>query len=155
MANNYKSGFEKSGALQLSSARIPFEYEPGELLYKLKLSKAMCKMCGSGHVVVTRKYIPDFVIVKRIVLEYKGKFTSEMRTKMLAVIESNPDYDIRMVFMRNNWLTRTKKRRYTDWCEQHGIPCAVGEIPKEWIKEFKKLTKPRGIDGKLKRGGIE
>ena len=164
MPTEYKSGFEASLAAQLTRAKIQFEYEPGPLPYLLVISTGRCGDCNSKNVVSKRKYIPDWVFGGKIVVESKGKFTSEMRTKMLSVIASNPELDIRMLFMRDNWLTRAKKHKYTEWCKQKGIKCAVGEFPKEWLREFRKLqnrasgqTKnisSSGIDGRKQRKGI-
>ena len=72
-----------------------------------------------------------------MIIESKGKFTSIDRTKMLRVIEWNPDQDIRMLFMRDNYLTRKKITRYSSWASKHGVVHAVsskGEVPKDWMK---------------------
>jgi hypothetical protein len=40
-----------------------------------------------------------------------------------------------LLFMRDNWLTKNKRKRYTDWASEHEINSAVGEsIPEEWVK---------------------
>ncbi len=111
-------------------------YESETWDYYIKPYKATCQDCGSTRVFEKRKYTPDFFLPNGIVVEAKGKFTPKMRTKILAIRESNPDKDLRMMFMRDNWLTSAKKKKYTDWCAYHGIPCAVGyKIPEDWINE--------------------
>lgn len=99
-------------------------------------SRARCTKCGSFSVRERRRYTPDFFLPNGIVIEAKGKFTPKMRKKILAVVESNPDKDLRLLFMRDNWLTSAKKKKYTDWCTYHNIKSAVGDkIPEDWINE--------------------
>lgn len=84
-------------------------------------------------------YIPDFYVAtlsgKHFYLETKGYFTPEDRAKMLKVIKNNPGIDIRMVFQANNKLNPKSDTRYTDWCNKHGIRCAIGAVPSEWLTE--------------------
>lgn len=86
---------------------------------------------------IEKKYYPDFVINPgedgEFYIELKGWFKPTDRTKMLAVKESNPNLDIRLVFQNDNWLTKNKKQRYSDWANKHGFKYSVGSIPKEWI----------------------
>jgi hypothetical protein len=68
---------------------------------------------------------------------------------MAAVIEQNPDLDIRMLFMRNNPITKTSKTKYSDWCDKRGIKyhiSANGSVPEEWIAETNNKEKQK--DGK-------
>ena len=54
---------------------------------------------------------------------------------MLATKEANPNLDIRMLFMRDQWCTKKKRKRYSDWCNDHGIKFAFGtSVPLNWIK---------------------
>ena len=70
-------------------------------------------------------------------LEVKGKFTPQDRSKMLHVRDCHPDRDVRMVFMRNNWLTSKKRKRYGDWCEFNNLKWCVGpQLPEDWIREI-------------------
>jgi hypothetical protein len=132
---NYKSQFERGIAANLTKRSIKFEYEPHKITYWLKTRCAKCKNCGSKDVFEKHSYTPDFILSNGIVIEAKGKFTSENRTKMLSVIESNPELDIRMLFMKDNWLTKNHGHRYSDWCEKHGIPYAFLKVPQEWANE--------------------
>ena len=80
----------------------------------------------------TRIYTPDFFLPSGVVVEAKGNFTPKMRTKIKAVIKSNPSKDLRIVFMQDNFLTTNRKKRYSGWCKQQGIKYAIGSIPEEW-----------------------
>jgi len=87
-----------------------------------------------------RTYSPDFILPNGIIVEAKGKLDRAVREKMALVMEQNPHLDIRLLFMRDNKITRTSKTRYSDWCEKRGIKYAIdeqGRIPEEWIKEAK------------------
>lgn len=78
---------------------------------------------------VEKVYIPDFIVYdkfgNKIYIEAKGRFTSSDRTKMLRVKEQNPEKDIRLVFMQDNYLTKKKLKRYTEWATEHGFQCSV------------------------------
>jgi hypothetical protein len=88
---------------------------------------------------VNRKYLPDMELENGIIIEVKGRLTLEDRKKMLHVKEQYPELDIRFVFKIDNWLTKTKKHKYSDWCKKHDYPFAIGGIPKAWAKEGKKV----------------
>lgn len=55
------------------------------------------------------------------------------RKKLLDVKSANPDLDLRLVFMRDNKITKRSKKRYSDWAEENGFPWAIGEPPDEWF----------------------
>lgn len=82
-----------------------------------------------------KHYIPDFSVGPsgdplRIIFEAKGRFTSFDRSKMLAVKAAHPDRDIRMVFMRDNFLYKGSKTRYTEWARNNGFKATVfPELP--------------------------
>ena len=80
--------------------------------------------------------MPDFKLANGIYVEFKGKLDRIAREKMQLVVAQNPALDIRMLFMRNNRLSKTSKTSYMDWAAKHGIKAHVsanGEIPQEWI----------------------
>ena len=84
---------------------------------------------------IYRRYVPDFLVADNILIEAKGRFTSVDRTKMKLVCHWNPEYDVRMMFQRDNFITKRHKKRYSTWCKEHDIPYAFdekGHIPK-WI----------------------
>lgn len=119
-----RSGFEEKIAGQLKAFGVDWSYETSKLKYT-----------------VERVYTPDFDIIigppnnpKNVLyIESKGYFTSADRTKLLRVKEAHPEKDIRLVFQVDNWMTKRKKQRYTDWATKHGFPCAVGKIPDDWL----------------------
>lgn len=115
---NYRSGLEKGLANQLDAACIPFLYEVSSYEYTL-----------------TSKYTPDFFLPNGVILEAKGFFKPSDRRKMLAVKAQHPELDIRLVFQRNNPLTRTSKSTYGTWADKHGFPwCVYPDIPQDWLE---------------------
>lgn len=133
--DTFRSEFEYFVALDLYERGIEFSYETEELEVNQQVYKGKCQTCGSTHVFSVRRYTPDFILPNGIMVEAKGKFMSQNRTKMIEVKESNPDADVRMLFMRNNYLTKKKSGTYGDWCDRNGFRWAVGQIPEEWLHE--------------------
>ena len=114
--NSYRSGLEANVANQLDEAGITFEYETTRLPYKLDA-----------------KYIPDFIIGDMII-ECKGRFTSEDRRKMRLVKEQHPHLDIRFVFSRSSSkINKGSKTTYANWCDKNGFPYADKLIPTSWL----------------------
>ena len=94
----------------------------------------LCQECGSEDIVQYANYLTDFRLPNGIYLEVKGFFKSSDRTKMESVIFEHPELDIRMVFQRDNWVTKLKKQKYSDWCKKRSIKYCVGAVPTEWMK---------------------
>ncbi len=118
----YRSGFESTIAALLRYFNIPFEYETDKVEYTIKAV-----------------YTPDFKVGDNIYIEAKGFFKPEDRRKLLAVKEANPELDIRLWFMKDNYLTKAKNLCYSDWAKKHGFPFHVGDsLPKSWFKKSKK-----------------
>jgi len=112
----FRSKFEKSVAALFRLAKVHFKYEPDRIPYIIK-----------------RTYTPDFKIGK-VYVETKGLFSSADRTKMKLVKEQHPDLDIRLWFMSDNWMTKKKKQRYSDWCEKNGFLYHIGDrFPEHWF----------------------
>ena len=127
--------YEFKQAARLTDAGIYFEYEPISFKYKQPVNNAVCNNCGEGDVVKIRSYTPDFYFPKsHLYVETKGKFTPEARTAMTHIVKYSP-YEVRMVFMTDNWLSKKHSMRYSRWCELHDIKCAIGNIPLEWVSE--------------------
>lgn len=119
----FKSGLEKTINKQLQRyPKIVATYEKDTFPYVLE-----------------KQYVCDFTIRthngKDIYVEVKGYFPSEDRTKMRAVKACNPDIDLRIVFDKNNRLSKASKMTYAEWSEKYGFPYAVGGIPKGWFDE--------------------
>lgn len=124
-----RSGFEKKVASYLDSKKTKYTYEEDKIPYT--------------EPATDRKYTPDFKLPNGIYIECKGRFTPADRRKMALVIEQNPELDIRLVFMRDNTLTKASKTTYSMWCEKRSIKCCVsptGDIPKEWLKASRKAS---------------
>jgi len=130
----FRSNYERSQAAKLVHDGVAFHYEQTQLGYKASVHNGECAVCGSSDVFSSRTYTPDFYFpATSIFVETKGKFDAETRTKMKEIITQS-DKDIRMCFMRDNYMTKKKKMKYSRWCELNDIKYAVGNIPEEWIK---------------------
>lgn len=140
--SNYRSGHESKVALCLQKHKIPFLYEPEVIRYSEEVRGGICLCCGETEVVKFRNYLPDFVSTNsKIVLEAKGKFTPQDRTKMLNVRKSNPNIEVIMVFQYDNWLTKTKKRRYSTWCKYNELLYCVGPDLPKWVLDIMRQNK--------------
>lgn len=128
----YRSGLELRIAKDLTARKIPFTYESSTISFNSKKRGASCGDCNSTNILVARTYTPDFFLDNGVIIESKGRFRPSDRTIIKDVIKSNPELDIRMVFEYNNWLTKKKKQRYSDWCDKQGIKYALKEVPEEW-----------------------
>lgn len=88
--------------------------------------------------VVRRRYSPDLTVTlpngRKIFIEIKGYLRPEDRTKMIAVKAFNPDADIRIVFGRDNKLSKKSKTTYSEWAKKNGFQYAIGRVPKEWFR---------------------
>lgn len=128
-----RSGLEKRTAEYLDLMKVPYSYEEETLYYEVPAK--------------THKYKPDFtLLINGMIVECKGRFDAAARQKMAYVVEQNPDRDIRMLFMRDNTISKNSKTKYSDWCEKRGIKyhiSAQGEVPQEWIDEAIAKSKPR------------
>jgi hypothetical protein len=126
----YRSKFESkiAKALVLCGQKVKYEVEVIE--YTIP---------ESNH-----KYTPDFLLPNGIRIEAKGRLTAEDRKKMLWVKRSNPDLDIRFVFMRGaSPIRKGSKTTYGMWAEKNGFKWAEKTIPETWINE-KKKSAPKG-----------
>lgn len=123
----HRSGFETSIDNQLKLSGVSYAYESERLKYT--------KECT---------YTPDFVIdfgTHKIYIEVKGRFLSSDRSKHLRIKKEHPEKDIRFVFMRDNYLSKKSKTKYSEWATNNGFKWAIGEIPKEWLKKPRKPKK--------------
>jgi hypothetical protein len=117
-----RSGLEDRIAAQLEEAGVQYEYE------KLKVPY-----------VIEHKYNPDFQLENGIIVEGKGIFTSEDRSKHLAVKKAHPHLDVRFVFSRSSSpLYKGSKSTYASWCAKNGFLFSDKLVPEDWLKERKK-----------------
>lgn len=123
-ANGFRSGLEAAVAEQLNELGVEYEYEKLKIPYQ-----------------IDAKYIPDFVLPNGIIVECKGRFTSEDRRKMRLVKEQNPELDIRFVFTRStSKINKGSKTSYGDWCNKYGFDYSDKLIPGEWLYHDKRAT---------------
>ena len=117
--SNYRSGFEAKLAHQLQRGGVSFQYESISLEYTK-----------------TATYTPDFILPNGIIIEAKGVWTVEDRTKHLLVREQHPHLDIRLVFMNaSNKIRKGSDTTYAKWCEKKNILYANKTIPKSWLSQ--------------------
>jgi hypothetical protein len=121
--HGYRSGLELQVVQQLESLGIPVSYESPESRISYRVDE-------------TRRYTPDFVLPNGIIVETKGRFTSDDRKKHLLIKAQHPDKDIRFVFDRSTTrISKTSDTTYAKWSTQHGYKFADKRIPIEWINE--------------------
>ena len=132
---NRRSGFEVRISKELDDAGCKYTYETYSYEYDeaLRKNQARCLDCGSKDLVRTGWYTPDFFLSNGTIIETKGRFSAADRRKMLAVEEEHK-LGIKMLFMRDNRLSRQSKTFYSDWCMANGYDFAIGHVPKEWMK---------------------
>ena len=117
--SKYRSGFEQTLANQLKRSGVAFEYETIKLEYRKVAT-----------------YTPDFILPNGIIIEAKGVWTVEDRTKHLLVREQHPHLDIRLVFMNAfNKIRKGSNTTYARWCEKKNILYANKTIPKSWLSQ--------------------
>ena len=117
--SNYRSGFEAKLAHQLKRGGVSFQYETIKLEYRK-----------------TTTYTPDFILPNGIIIEAKGLWTVEDRTKHLLVREQHPHLDIRLVFMNaSNKIRKGSDTTYAAWCDKKNILYANKTIPKSWLSQ--------------------
>ena len=93
-----------------------------------------------------RTYTPDFVLPNGIIIETKGRFTSNDRRKHAAIKKQHPKLDIRFVFSNDKQrLYKGAKSRYCDWCEQKNFKWAHRVIPEGWLLEKGKRMKEQRV----------
>lgn len=116
---SYRSVFEASLAVDLTSRGINFMYEKERIEYTVE------------HV-----YIPDFCLEDtHFVVESKGFFPPEDRHKLIAIKRANPTLDIRLVFQRDTKLGQgPRPLTCLRWAKKHGFPAAIGTVPDEWLE---------------------
>ena len=79
-------------------------------------------------------YTPDYFLSNGVIIEAKGWFTSEDRTKHLLVQKQHPPLDIRFVF-ENAHAMATEKLTCAEWAEKHGFKWAHKSVPRGWYLE--------------------
>ena len=117
----YRSGLEIKGKDYLEEHSVPVKYEA----IKIEWEDLMY-----------RTYTPDFVLPNGIIIETKGRFTSDDRRKHTLIKRQHPKLDIRFVFTSSRRkLQKGSKTTYGMWCIKYGFDYADRSIPSEWIHE--------------------
>lgn len=120
---NLHSSFEKRVLEDLVTRGVWYDYEPYKLAYEL-----------------VHKYTPDLVLAGGTIVELKGYFSQEDRSKMLAVKKNYPNMIFKFVFQRagNTISKRPGAMTYGEWAERHGFEWAEGTIPASWLTTIEK-----------------
>lgn len=104
--NKFKNKYETSIGAKLFKLKVPFEYEPQKLPYKIEST-----------------YLPDFKINDTLFVESKGVWKADDRRKHLIIKETYPSIIVFLCSMNPNQKIRKRsKTSYGDWCNQHSIP---------------------------------
>ncbi|MBA4259181.1 MAG: endonuclease I [Chitinophaga sp.] len=120
--SKFRSGLEDKVIQDLKNRKVKFEYENIKIKYQKKPSI----------------YTPDIQLSNGIIVEVKGYFDAEDRSKHLLIKAQHPEIDLRFVFQSANKKIHAKSTTtYADWCDKHGFLWADKLIPEEWIKEKK------------------
>ena len=83
-------------------------------------------------------YTPDFILPNGIIVETKGLWMPEDRTKHLLIREQHPELDVRLCFQNASVKIRKgSKTSYGAWCEKKGIKYCDKIIPKSWLNTNK------------------
>ena len=119
-----KSILEVRTQAWLEEKGIPFKYEYEKWKYQYKEAT----------------YTPDFIVDGMpFVIECKGKLTKEVRKKMVAILECNPDRMLYMVFERpENKINRGSQTTYGQWADKLGIVWSKVTPDPLWFKKGKK-----------------
>ena len=120
----YKSGFEAKIAEQLNTHKLT-----AKELYEKTVIKYIIPARDS-------RYTVDWTLPNGILIESKGRWTTEDRKKHLLVKQQYPDLDIRIVFQSaKTKISKGSKTTYADFCVKHGIIWAEKTIPDSWYTE--------------------
>jgi hypothetical protein len=146
-----RSGFEATTDKFLKNLKgVIYWYEPVKVPYLIPVKKANYIpdfVLYKGKLKKPKKPLTKEQLKDTILIETKGYFDRNDQEKMLAVKACNPDLDIRIVFQKDQYLNKLtvkqkqlkkekkafEKKRYSDWCIEHGFPFAIGDIPNDWI----------------------
>lgn len=120
-ALGFRSGLEEVIASALKAAGVDPGYESLRIPYIPEKVK---------------HYTADFVLPNGVVIETKGWFVSEDRSKHLLVKKQHPDLDIRFVFARpTQRISKQSNTTYAQWANTKGFKWADKTIPQAWLDE--------------------
>ena len=117
----YRSGLELKVSQYLAIKKINFKYEAIKIEWED---------------LAYRTYTPDFILPNNIIIEAKGRFTTQDRRKHKEIKRQHPHLDIRFVFENSNRkLYKGAKTTYKEWCVRYGFLYHDKIIPDDWLKE--------------------
>ncbi len=127
-----RSKFEAKVARSLKKGGAKFTYEKEVWEYETtpSLKQIRCGECGSKDILVVKHYTPDFFLGNGVVIEAKGRWSAANRRVALCFPE------VKLLFMRNNTLSKRSKTKYSDFCDKNGLDYHVsydGEVPEKWL----------------------
>lgn len=144
----FRSMFEKRIADTLTERGIEYDYEKERYVWYVKSRNGLlCPNCGEVAGMVKRYYTPDFFIRQTgVVIEAKGRLTTQDRTKLTSVKLKHPELDLRLLFQDDGFLTTSRNRvdqrriRNSEWAESNGFIFAIcgrggNNIPEEWLRK--------------------
>jgi len=141
----FDSRLEKANNNVLVKSGLEFGYNEGPCCidYVIKQRHSSCSNCGSTDINKAHSYTADFWFHsksgKLIIVECKGggySWTSETRTKHLAVKKQYPDMDLRFIFSnKNSKISKRAKTSNAKWCSRQGFLCESKLIPRRWLAE--------------------
>mgnify|MGYP005991160211 FL=1 len=132
LKHGYRSGLEIKVKDYLKEHKIKFKYEA----IKIEWEDLMY-----------RTYTPDFILQNGIIIEVKGRFTSDDRRKHVAIKKQHPNLDIRFVFENSRRkLSKGARNSYATWCERNNFLYADRVVPEDWLSEKGKDTHPDLIE---------
>ena len=118
-----RSRLESRVANDLNARGVEWEYESISLKYTL-----------------VHTYTPDIVLTGdkgQILVEVKGYFMPQDRTKLLHVREVHPEIDLRLLFQSaERTLNSKSKTTYAAWCQKNNFKYCENRIPDSWLKEL-------------------
>lgn len=131
----YRSGYEAKIREDLDRREVAYDYEKYKYSLWLKGLHHVCDKCGSKYTSKAVTYTPDFSFGAKLRVEAKGKLTARDRKLALAMKAQRPDVDYKMMFQRDNRLSKTSVTKYSDWATKNGIDYVIGtSVPQEWLK---------------------
>jgi len=96
-------------------------YEPMALTYPKKTNRRIvCLDCGGNHVVMLANYTPDIILPNGVVIEVKGRFLPEDRSKHVSLRKTYPELDVRFIMAYDAKLNPRSKTRVSEWLQKNG-----------------------------------
>jgi len=143
-----RSDLERRVIEDLGAQNVPYRYEEVTLPWKHFLPSIRCLHCQQEGVAYKQRwYTPDVSLSPTFHVEIKGRFTADDRATVLGARDQNPGHTIVLLFETDNWMTRTRSTRYSDWAMRNGFDYAIGdEIPYGWIAHVHGWTDAYGWD---------